>query len=365
MTSPPPAAVERSVSAGTDHACAAANGNVRCWGHNDKGQLGIGNSEDRTTPQALASDRSFVRVSAGYGYTCGITTTAEVYCWGDNERGELGIGSRTASSRPEHVDLPQMAVQLSADFTHTCAVLSDGSLYCWGENAEGQLGQGDSVPRSDNDADLLSPTLVPGGPYQYVDAGQGHTCAIKRDGTLWCGGRNSFHESSAAADVQFRRFQQVGTSSDWLLVDAGQNHTCGLRVDRSIWCWGENTGYQGDGGFPLGIADASVVASPQKVEASLQWISLSSDTFHTCATDTAHDLWCWGRNQEGQLGLGDIEPRPTPVRVQANISSVDAGRFFGCVVDTSGEIRCAGKNDFGELGTGNLERADTFTEVIE
>lgn len=361
----PTPALGTSVSAGDGHACAVSAGVVSCWGANDQGQLGSGDTQPRLQPVFSASSRKFRRVSAGANHTCALTEANEVYCWGGNDRGQLGVGSRIASSRPLLVSLPKAAVQLSADFTHSCAVLDSGDLYCWGENFEGQLGQGDFPPDVNNGADLLSPTLVPGGPYQYVDTGQGHTCAVKRDGTLWCWGRNTDRETSSSSEVQLRTPQQVGNDSDWLSVDAGQSHTCGLRVDRSAWCWGRNTGQEGDDGYPLGIPGASLVESPERVDSSTPWLTLSTDTFHTCALDAKHDLWCWGRNQEGQLGLDDTTSRPTPVLVRSGVTSTDAGRFFGCIADVAGGVLCAGANESGQLGTGDTVRKAVFTAVAE
>ncbi len=360
-----PSTLVSRVSAGHAHACAVTDGSVRCWGANDEGQLGIGSTQPQTRPVAIASERKFTSVSAGDAHTCALTDANEVYCWGANERGQLGLGTRTASARPALVALPGAAVQLSAEFTHTCAVLVTGELYCWGENFEGELGQDDAPPDVNNAADRLAPVLVPGGPYQSVDTGQGHTCAIGRDGALWCWGRNSDHESGPSEQVQWRRPEQLGDENDWLLVDGGQSHTCALRIDRSAWCWGRNTAQASDEGYPLGIAGAALVEAPARLDSDAQWLTLSSHTFHSCGVDTLHDLWCWGRNQEGQLGLDDIQSRPTPTLVQGAVASVATGHFFGCIVTLAGQVACAGANESGQLGTGDTARRQVFTPLSE
>src|SRR5690606_31582690 len=190
-----------------------------------------------------------------------------------------------------------------------------------------------------------------------VAAGQGHTCAIRMDGSLWCWGRNSRRELGQGPDQsdQTREPGVVGDQNDWVSVSAGQNHTCGIRAEE-LYCWGDNSHNQPGFGGP------DVAAAPALVPGVPSVRSVSVDTFHTCAIDAARVLRCWGRNIEGQLGDGtvDLRVQPTEALPQGNWDAISAGRFHTCGV-RSGAILCTGDNAPGRLGTGDTERSQEFS----
>lgn len=347
------------VSTGPDHTCAVSDGRLACWGRNDAGQLGSGDTSNQLRPNWAQTESAFQDVVAADRHTCALSTTAEVYCFGENTNGQLGIGSRTASSVPVRVALPVPASLISCRFRHCCALGADGSLHCWGQNDEGQLGQGDSFEGS---SDVLDPVVVPGDDFRSVDTGQGHTCAIRGVGTLWCWGRNSENELGPDPNIQVRRPIQVGTENDWLEVDAGQHHTCARKQNGSIWCWGQNTASDTDEGFPLGVPGARL-AEPTLLVSARAWSALDSDTFHSCALGPMNDLWCWGRNVEGQLGTGDLVLRQSPESIGLGYTRVDVGRFTTCAVRADASIACAGENRFGQLGMGDTARRSEFSVV--
>jgi alpha-tubulin suppressor-like RCC1 family protein len=333
-----------------------------CWGANGSGRLGLGDEADRSRPVRVVGDVQWTSVAAGSGHSCGLDEAGTVYCWGDNRRGQLGQGDRAARSLPSPVMLPRSATSISASFDHSCAVLLDATLYCWGSNGEGELGQADALAGEDQSAaDALEPIRVPLDDVRSIDNGQGHTCAIRLDGALFCWGRNSSHELGPETRIQVREPLRIGSDGDWLVVDAGQNHTCALKEDRSAWCWGENVGSIDDEGSPLGL-EADIVDEPTRI-ADVAFRELATDTFHTCALSADDELSCWGRNVEGQLGLGDLDLRRAPARVDAGYASIGLSRFGTCAIARSGELRCTGKNDVGELGVGDAERRNRLTPV--
>ncbi|HEX6273555.1 MAG TPA: hypothetical protein VFZ53_10950 [Polyangiaceae bacterium] len=361
-----PSSEERGVSdvaLGENHGCAIWNARVYCWGDNTFGQLGVGGTEASLAPQALALDGSWSGVAAGTHHSCALDERGRVACWGSNDRGQLGTGDRDPRDVPEFVDLPERARFVTTHFSHTCALLEDSTLHCWGKNDEGELGQHDELYGEDPTvADALGPVAVPGS-FRAVDAGQGHTCAIRDDGALFGWGRNSEHELGEAAGLQIRVPIQIGSDDDWLAVEAGQDHTCALRGDLSAHCWGYNTAFEENEGAPLGIAGATLVTSPRRLPNAGNFTELRSDTFHTCAIDVDTGLSCWGRNVEGQLGVGDRELRAEPVLVSHGYVGVAVGRFSTCAIGQDATLGCAGKNDVGQLGTGDIEDRERLTPV--
>lgn len=360
-----PVSVAAAVSAGQHHTCAVVDGVARCWGGNDSGELGLGHTNDELRPRLVSGGHAFHRIAAGEAHTCALDAGGDAYCWGGNARGQLGSGDRVSSTVPRRVALPGPAVNVTADYRYSCALLRDGGLYCWGENFEGQLGLGDVYPGDANPtaADGLTPALIAGHTFQAVDAGQGHTCAIRSDGTLWCWGRNSQRQVSGSLDIQFRAPVQVGSENDWIGVQAAQAHSCAMRADRSLWCWGTNNGSDSGAGNPFGIAAVETAPAPVRVAGPGSWDEFRSESFHACAIDLDDALHCWGRNREGQLAVGDLVLRATPVRVADRIAAADVGRFSTCVVDARGAVLCAGKNDRGELGLGDNLPREKLTRV--
>jgi alpha-tubulin suppressor-like RCC1 family protein len=358
---PPSSSLVSDVALGEAHGCAIASTRLYCWGNNESGELGLGDTTPREAPTLV--DGSWLGVTAGAHHTCALDDLGRVACWGANERGQLGTNDRDARSVPALVSLPQRATFVTSDFSHTCALLSDATLHCWGKNDEGELGQGDDFPGNQStDADALSPVVV-SGTFRSVDTGQGHTCGIRLDGALFCWGRNSEHELGESDVIQVRSPLQVGTDDDWLGVEAGQNHTCGLRQDLFGYCWGLNNGSDAGEGAPLGVAGADLLTVPTRLDAVGDLALLRSDTFHSAAVDRDGRLYSWGRNTEGQLGLGDNTLRDSPELVGTGYTGVAVGRFATCAVAAAGSLACAGKNDVGQLGTGDRAQRSTLTPV--
>jgi alpha-tubulin suppressor-like RCC1 family protein len=366
-TSPPAVKAASRVATGFEFSCAVLlDGSAHCWGANEHGQLGNGGQTDQLRPVKVDSSERFVDLCAGSEHACATSDRGEVWCWGSNQRGQLGQGNRTTQSRPARVTLDGAPTQLACGFHHSCALLGSGELWCWGKNFEGELAQGDEFPGDANPeaADALNPVRLGTGSFRGVGLGDGHSCAVRSDGTLWCSGRNSQRQLGPASDSeQERTLLQIGTGNDWQQVLAGMQQSCGLRSDRSLWCWGTNTGLDRDGGFALGVPGLEVV-NPTRVPGG-GWLAVATDTFHTCAIAVSDgELWCWGRNAEGQLGSADPGVREAPMRLDRRVISVDVNRFTTCLVDIAGMIACSGSNDRGQLGTGGTERPRAFIDVV-
>lgn len=345
------------LDAGNEHSCAVLRGTLYCWGGNQRGRLGVGDGQNRVSPARVGNVESWVEVTTASDHSCARRNDGSVWCFGANDMGQLGSPGVNDVLSPIAVALPERARLVSAESAFSCALLEDASLYCWGQNTEGMLGQADDYPGEDQ----FSPVRVSDfDDWSFVDAGQGHACALRGVGNLWCWGRNSQDQLGLGdmAAVQYRYPQRVGDADAWVEVQAGQNHSCGLQAGGSLWCWGENPFGN------LGTGDLASQASPLRID-DRNYSDLSLDTFHTCAIDTSSDLWCWGRNVEGQLGLGDIEDRLAPTRVATSgWVQVAVGRFHTCAKKLDDSVWCTGENVVGQLGVGDTDRRNEFTRVM-
>ncbi len=346
-----------AVAAGEAHSCAVGwSGSLFCWGLNMEGQLGAGDTEPRSDPVPVAGD--WTDAAAGWKHTCALGRDGAGFCWGKNAEGQVGSGA-LSMSEPDPVpvmDLPALR-SIAGGQDHSCAVGVDGDLWCWGKNAEGQLGAAEP-PRSP------APLPVDDGVarvWRQVSAGAKHTCGTDLDERLWCWGGNGEGQLGTGGVEPVDSPAEVGAGTGWIEVAAGANHTCAIDTGDRLWCWGD--GKEGE----LGIGDdaADRVVEPMPVDSELGWRAVRLGDKTSCAIATDGTLWCWGKNDAGQLGLGDLELRSVPARVGAadDWASLAVGKRHVCGVRTSGGLFCWGDDADGQLNLGDLEGHEEPTEV--
>ena len=173
--------------AGTYHTCTiirfsvgSASGDVRCWGRNEKGELGTGDTVALTQPLSSSVLSNVKLVGAGLEFTCALEITGGVKCWGDNMFGQLGtgVGSPSRNTPPSEAVLSDV-VDLTVGASYVCAVQSNMDLRCWGYNTDGQLGTGTT-------SHLFVPSGVVLQGVTQVSCGLDTTCAVTTGGVLKC-----------------------------------------------------------------------------------------------------------------------------------------------------------------------------------
>lgn len=173
-----------TIADGWGFACGTtAAGEVYCWGENDRGQLGLGSRGGyRLTPTPVPSPVRFTRVYAGREHACALGADSTAHCWGANERGQLGVGDTTDRSSPTPVAGGLRFVTVSAGDVMSCGLVDDGTAYCWGDNALGQVGDSSFTRR-------VVPTRVrTAAAFAAIDAGGDGACAVTAAGEAYCWG---------------------------------------------------------------------------------------------------------------------------------------------------------------------------------
>ena len=402
-----------ALTSGESHTCALLdNGTVKCWGKNDVGQLGLGDTASRgdgagemgdsLPPVSLGAGRTATAITAGDNHTCARLDNGTVKCWGNNTNGRLGLGDVAArgdaagemgDSLPA-VDLGtgRTATAITAGSSHTCARLNNFTVKCWGNNASGRLGLGDVAARGDAAGEmgdsLPAVDLGTGRTATAVSAGSGQTCALLDNAAVKCWGANGFgqlglgdalaHGSGAGEMGDNLPTVDLGTGRTATAITAGVLHTCALLDNGTVKCWGigvsgqlglEDVATRGDAGGEMGDSLPSVPLGRDVV-------AVTAGNSHNCALLDNGDVKCWGNNQFGQLGLGDVANRGDAAGEMGGnlptielggfrtVVAVDAGSAHTCALLDNGSIKCWGENSNGTLGLGSeTDRGDAAGEM--
>ena len=121
----------------------------------------------------------------------------------------------------------------------------------------------------------------------------------------------------------------------------------------TLWCWGGNDNGELGVGPPSGpLRNHSV---PTQVGSDTDWVTVVAGGLSTCGIRTDSSLWCWGSNSRGQLGVGRGLDRSTPIRVGSGTwQSVALGEASTCGIQTDGGLWCWGDNEHGQVGVGHV-----------
>lgn len=144
-------ALWNSLSVSSFQACGVrTDGTLWCWGTNFDGSLGNGSLETSvsTPAQQVGSGADWVSVVTGYQRSCGLRSDGSAWCWGNNDDGALGNGNTQHAAVPQRVEGDADWISLTAGQTQVCGLRADGSAWCWGSNENGQLGTGALAPNS-------------------------------------------------------------------------------------------------------------------------------------------------------------------------------------------------------------------------
>jgi len=345
----------------------------------------------------------------GEGFTCAILDDSSVKCWGVNNYGQLGLGDtqHRGDQTGEMGDVllrvnlgtGRTAKAITAGFEHACALLDDNSVKCWGRNYFGQLGLGDTQDRGDQ-ADELGDNpswkavdFGTGRTAKAITAGSNHACAILDDSSVKCWGRNDYgqlgrgdteqigDQAGELGDNPGFKAVNLGPTLKAKAITAGKYYTCALLDNDDIKCWGDNrygalgigdTNHRGDNAGEMGDALPRV-----DFGIGLKAKAISAGKYHhTCALLDDNSVKCWGYNGYGDLGLGTTASIGDAQGEIAQQAPVDLGREFvsgvvrmygakaiavggdhSCaLLDTTGALKCWGRNNNGELGIGNTQR---------
>lgn len=309
------------VSAGYSSACAMlVNGTIGCWGKNTTGSLGVKNAggyaRGFTAAMSLIAPWAAPSgVASGAGHICVRDNNATVKCQGENKYGQLGNASNAASAVPVQAAVisgataATQANQVVAGASHSCALLENKNVKCWGLNNFRQLGTPtNSVPS------VNSPVDVPNLANNITELASmaDHSCAVHVNDEISCWGANPYGQLGDGTVAPFKGAVTVSGISNAREVSTGVSHSCALVAGGAVKCWGSNEfGQLGNGTTTTATKPVSVIGLTRPA------IEITVGGYHSCARLDTQELYCWGRDNKGQLGDGSTSDSPVPRRVQS------------------------------------------------
>jgi alpha-tubulin suppressor-like RCC1 family protein len=334
---------------------------MNIWGSAILGALGNNtDSMTKCTPITIGTGTNWYEIRAGvYYFECGLTGDGRIASWGQNNVGQLGLSDKINRSSPTFmtnnsgVNWSTNGHSLSAGNTHMGAIKSNSTLWTWGSNQYGQLGVGNRISQS-------SPVKVGSGTNWYtIVCGWDATYAMTNSNQLFAWGNNSIFQLGNGTNISASSPVQLSgtwatTSNASPTLSAGY-HVLAINSVRQLYTWGPNTFGQ------LGVNLSATVTTVQQVAGS--YIMVAAGRYHSLAIKIDGTLWSWGYNSYGQLGLGDTITRSSPCQIPGTWKFIGTGAMTSYAISQYGTVYGWGRNSLCQIGNNSLANASSPTPV--
>ena len=327
---------------------------IYVWGSNFKGQLGLGDYDDRMSPTEIILHKNIKSVACGWDITVAhVSNSTELYIWGYNDDNALGsiYAQKINLSIKLMLNVDSNIKSVSCGQSHVIILLRSGKCYGWGMNDYGQLGLG----HTDN-VDSSSPQEITSlGDIIKIGCSSRslHCIAVAKSGKCYSWGYNSHGQLGLGLDSTKVHSPQELSIRNIISIGCGYRHTIVTTSDNKTYVWGNNESGQ------LGLGHNINQNSPQELSFSdIKFESVTCGARHTIALTMNGKLYAWGSNNCGQLGLNDLLNRNFPHEIHfkesiTSIKSIHSSLNHTICVTHDGKIYTWGDNDSGQLGLGD------------
>jgi hypothetical protein len=300
---------------------------------------------------------------AGYS-TCALNDAGRARCWGGNTYGWLGVELPKPSVECADPDgfldagqcvltpspvMGQLTFQsIAMGLAHVCGIALLGDAYCWGMNMEGELGTGAHAGAS-------APVPVAGGHrFAVLAAGTSFTCGLTGAGEAFCWGTMTLGSFVPPSDARVFGLapKRVAGGMTFTRLAVGDLHACAISQAGTAYCWGANNlGQLGVGNLPLEPCTADSCASvPVPVAGGLRFTAIAASHVHTCAVASDGRAYCWG----AWHGSDRTQLSRTPELVPGGHAFVSVAAGYSgasCGIGSAGDLWCWGRTISGPGGT--------------
>lgn len=413
--------------------------NIQAFGYNAFGQLGTNDNVNHKEPYQVYGNNLWRSFDAGTYHALAIDFYNDLYAFGFDYYGQLGDGnSGTGKNQKIPIKITDSYIgnniyssgskwaKASAGANHSLAIDDKKRLFSFGSNAFGSLGLGDVDlrtkptmvgdninyiqldPYTENEINIIDNVftfsginnnysgiikyLIPNGSYIISGVPEQNAIAILNSGLnhITYSGENfagssiltgttadgaynfyygniyinvsgnfgsvSLHSESGGYMGGEDLFYYQDPNTQWENLAIGQHHSVGIK-NGELYTFGQNSFGQ------LGVGDNNTRLSPVKIGSKSDWIAVAAANYHSLALDSSGNLYSFGKNDFGQLGLGDYNHRNIPVKVSGLWTSISAGNDFSVAIDTNNKLWSFGKNNHGQLGLGDTANRNIPTKI--
>ena len=330
------------------------------WGSGNSGILGQNNQTDYSSPVQIPGATWTTPIVGGCGgnsarIQAAIKTDGTLWSWGYGEKGGVGVNDKVYRSSPVQVPGTTWA---GGAIGNGCQyhVKTDGTLWSWGDGIGGRLLLNSPGIKYSSPVQVGTDTTWTGAVGKIAAGSNGTVSLIKTDGTLWVGGKND--EGGEVGDGSTTsRSSPVQIPGTWTRVARGSNHGMALNSDGELYVWGYN--YSGN----LGLNNRTNYSGPQQVGSDTTWTDISCTASTSFATKTDGTLWAWGGGQYGQLGLNQPHSSyissPTQIPGTTWSKLARGGLTNMGAIKTDGTLWAWGQDELGNLNNndGDIDRS--------
>lgn len=296
-----------------------------------------------------------------------------MFCWGSTLSGELGVGAPEVEQLllPSFMDFSEswnVKQAVASGLTHSLLLTEDGVVYSCGNNEAGQLGHSKITRRPERVDELQNHTIT------QVSAGDQHSLALTSWGLIFAWGDNFYGQlgiNSTEANISTPQLVKSMARKQTVQVASGSNHTLALTADGEVYGWGRNH---------LGQLGLGHQQGPQKEPSLITSLSgsplvyLAAAGHHSAALTLSGFLLTWGSNKHGQLGYTpkkdpELSHTPTLVPNLASYSEpipyVSLGEGHTAALDSLGKLWTFGYGRYGQLGHGSNDDCSIPRTVLD
>jgi alpha-tubulin suppressor-like RCC1 family protein len=324
------------------------------WGDNGSGQLGTGDLVPRVTPTQVKNLPAVAQAVAGRHHTAVLTAGGEVWAWGSNTSGELGFPPgpfQEPFPTPTKVNLPGevgQVVSVAVGDNFTMILTKEGEIWGWGNNDPMWFG---SPPNTEPVSQPVKANIDLNDPASALAAGGSHVAIALVSGTLYGFGIDwSYRIGGRYGNETTRLALPINGLADKTIVqaDTSAQFTAAVDANGEVWTLGTNYSQQ------LGRQDTSANAPALVNGLSDIGAVAAGDNFGMALSEDRMEVYTWGT--WGRSELSYHEPTGNeyiPVSTQGlpgPIAQISAGRYHAVGLTAAGDVYTWGSNLYGQLG---------------